>query len=152
MSVEKVDELKKDKGFKKADLIIYGAVLLLIAVFLTVAFVLKDDSPLSGFRIYVDGDAVFDYEVGGKYTVLDGCVKVTEKDGELELYIECGGGYNVVRIKEDGAVSVTDADCFAGTCIRMPEIRDSGGYIFCSAHSLLIQPKNYEPTQKVPIG
>ncbi len=152
MSVKKIEELKNDKGFKKTDVLVYGALVCLIAVFLTAALVLRDDTPLKGFRIYVGNDAVFDYEVNGEYTVLNSCVKVTETDGGLELYIKCGDGYNVVSIKDEGFVSVTDADCFAGTCIRMPEIRNNGGYIFCSAHALLIQPKNYEPSQQVPIG
>ena len=49
MSVKKIEELKNDKGFKKTDVLVYGALVLLIAVFLTVALVLRDDTPLKGF-------------------------------------------------------------------------------------------------------
>ena len=58
MSLKKVAEVKKDRGFKIWDLIIYGTVLLLAAALFIAVFATRNTDPLSGVRISVR-DGVF---------------------------------------------------------------------------------------------
>ncbi|MDE5729708.1 MAG: NusG domain II-containing protein [Clostridia bacterium] len=68
MSLKKVTQVKADKGFKIWDLIIYGAVALIIAVIFTAVFVTRDASPLKGVKIYTDEVLVFEYNfTDGEY-------------------------------------------------------------------------------------
>ena len=53
MSLKKIEQVKKDKGFKLFDLIIYGVVAVLVAVLFIVVFTTRDASPLTGVRIYL---------------------------------------------------------------------------------------------------
>ena len=62
MSLKKVTQVKADKGFKLPDLIIYCALLVLVAVTFIVVFTTRDDSPLKGIRIYVKSEIVYEYD------------------------------------------------------------------------------------------
>lgn len=58
-----------------------------------------------------------------------------------ELHIEAAdGGYNTVRI-ENGAVSVTHADCPDGLCVRQGKINRQGQSVVCLPHGLVITVK-----------
>lgn len=152
MSLKKAEQLKGDKGFKRWDLIIYAALAALIVAAAIGGAATANNSPLTGIRISVGDDTVFEYYFGNNsYKVYDGCVEVTENGGSLSLYITCGGGYNVVEIGE-GKVRVTQADCFSKTCVKTPDIEDNSSFIYCSAHNLKIQPIDFEPKKEVPIG
>ncbi len=53
MSLKKVKEVKKDKGFKLFDLIIYGVIAVFVAVLFTVIFTTQNKTPIAGVRICV---------------------------------------------------------------------------------------------------
>lgn len=62
----------------------------------------------------------------------------------LDLEKECtvtvpslDGGYNVIQV-EDGAVWVTDADCYDLTCVRTGRAAEPGQVIACLPHRLII--------------
>ena len=65
MSLKKVEQVKVDKGFKIWDLLIYGLVAVIVAVLFIVVFVTRDESPLTGVRVFVQGEVVFEYEFDG---------------------------------------------------------------------------------------
>ncbi len=68
MSLKKVSQVKADKGFKIWDLIVYGAIVIIIAVIFIAVFVTKDAGPLKGIRIYSAENLVFEYDfTSGEY-------------------------------------------------------------------------------------
>ncbi len=70
MSLKKIEQVKADKGFKIFDLIVYAVIIVSVAVAFTVLFTVRDDSPLSGIRVYAKGAAVFEYTFSdGKYNI-----------------------------------------------------------------------------------
>ena len=154
MSLKKVGEVKKDKGFKIWDLIIYGAIALLVAVLFMVTFLTRDTSPLSGVRIYSDNKIVFEYSFeSGEYKNLNESAVSVIADNEQTLKIKVfyEDEFNTVVIDKAGSVKVTEADCFNKTCIAMKEIKDNSGLIYCSPHRLRIEPYEYVPDNVVPI-
>lgn len=154
MSVKKIDEIKSDRGFKVRDLFIYGAIFLLALVIFITAFATADKSPLSGVRVYVRDDVVFEYGFeNGRYKVYDtDSVSVANSGDALEVTVNCGGGFNRIKLYKSGRVSVTEADCYSQTCVKTPDITDSSSFIFCSPHRLRVVPYNFSAGQEVPIG
>ena len=45
MSLKKIEQVKKDKGFRLFDLIIYGVIVLTVAVLFIVIFTTRDTDP-----------------------------------------------------------------------------------------------------------
>lgn len=148
MSLKKIESVKKDKGFKIWDLIIYGVIIAMVAVTFTVVFTTRDTSPLSGIRIYTKGIAVFQYSFeSGKYEVLSDTAQIEVNDGSdaLTVKITTGNDYNVVEIVKSGSVSVKEANCRSYDCIYASPIKDNSGFIICSPHALRIVPYNFDP-------
>lgn len=150
MSLKKVGEAKKDRGFKIWDLLVYGIVVVIIAVMFIVVFAAKDTSPLQGVCIYIDNSPVFEYDfINGDYSILDdGCVEIISDDSDkltANFHFK-GEGFNTVEIdKVSVSVTVTDADCGSKDCTYMRDIVDNSGIIYCSPHRLKIIPVGYDP-------
>lgn len=157
MSLKKVGETKKDRGFKIWDLLVYGIVAVIIAVMFIVVFAAKDTSPLQSVCVYIDNNPVFEYDfVNGESTILknDGCVEIiADSDEKLTLKFYFGNrGYNTVEIdKVSVSVTVTDADCGSKDCTYMRDIVDNSGIIYCSPHRLKIVPGGYDPDNGIII-
>lgn len=154
MSLNQVANVKADKGFKLADLIIYGAILLLVAALLIAVFVTRNKDPFQGFRVYVNQEVVmsYDFNKGG----LNG-LEVVAKDGSVEVP-ECvtgsvftvkvrvgEEGYNVIQIDQSArSVKIIEANCGTHDCVHTHAVEDNNGIIFCSPHRLRIIPFNFE--------
>lgn len=152
MSLKKVTQVKKDRGFKIFDLIVYGAVILLVAVLFIVWFTVSDRTPLSVVRVCVDDRAVFEYDFeNDQYKNLDEkIVNVDDKENILILTVTPHEGEeNVIEINKSGSVTVTEANCYGKDCKYMPDIKDNSGIIYCSPHKLRIEPLNYEDNGNV---
>ncbi|MDE6868126.1 MAG: NusG domain II-containing protein [Clostridia bacterium] len=148
MSLKKIESVKKDKGFKIWDLIIYGVIIALVIVTFTVVFTTRDTTPLRGVRVYSKGVAVFEYSFeNGKYNVLSDSAEIEVSDsGEtLTVKITDGSEYNLVEIVKSGSVSVKEANCHSLDCVYMAPIKDNSGFIFCSPHALRIVPYDFDP-------
>lgn len=145
MSLKKIEQVKADKGFKIADLFIYGAVLVLVVALFIAVFLIRDNSPLTGIRIYVANRVVYEYDFSeGQISCDYACVQVEEGAGKLTLTISANGGYNSVEIDKSGKVKVTSADCGKRDCVYTPALSDKSGIIYCSPHQLKIVPYDYD--------
>lgn len=154
MSLKKVEQVKKDKGFKIFDLIVYGAIVALVVILFIVVFATRDTDPLHGIRISVNNVAVFECNFDdGTYGALteDGTVTFEEpaKGEKLIVTVNIGDGYNVVEIDlEARVVRVIDADCRRNDCmytkLNPVQIRDNNSVIYCSPHAMSIEPLNFE--------
>lgn len=148
MSLKKVADVKADKGFRIWDLIIYGVIAALAVILFAVIFATRDTGPLSGIRVYVANEAVFEYDfTSGEYTNLNPSVAGIISDGDdcLTIRINATEGYNIVVIDKSGSVKVSEADCTKNDCVYYPAISDNSGFIYCLPHRLKILPCDFNP-------
>lgn len=86
-----------------------------------------------------------------KYLAPEGTVARISIDGELletvdlsrvteayDIDIDTEFGHNTVHV-EPGAISVTDADCPDGICVRQGKLTTAGVPIVCLPHRLVIE-------------
>ena len=59
MSLKKIEQVKRDRGFKIPDLIVYGAVIVAVIVSFVVIFTTKNSDPLTGIRVYSGAQFLF---------------------------------------------------------------------------------------------
>ena len=140
MNLKKVKEVKKDKGFKLFDLIIYGVIAVFVAVLFTVIFTTQNKTPIAGVRICVAAEVVFEYEFGGEPSYKDG-LDVEENGNSLTVTVHADNGYNKVYIdKLTKTVKVIEADCRGKQCMYFAPIENNSQLIYCSPHALRIEP------------
>lgn len=152
MSLEKVRQVKGEKPFRPADLIIYCIIAALVIILFIVFFCIRKDAGIEGVRIYVRDQAVFEYSFEeGEYKILNGCAEVNE-DGNLIVKITVEEGFNVVEIdKSARSVRVIESDCRSRDCVFSPPVTDGRGFIYCMPHHLRILPFGYEEDGKTVI-
>jgi hypothetical protein len=102
---------------KKNDLMLIGAILLVIAIIFAVTTLTKEDGAY--VVVKVDGEEV------GKYSL--------SEDGVYEL----NGGTNILRI-ENGAAYLTDANCPDHLCVKQGKIDETGETITCLPNKLTV--------------
>ena len=144
MSKRTLENVKKDKGFKVFDLIVYGVIILIVAVSFIAVFATKDKSPLTGIRVYVEDKVVFEYDFENNKVVEGEDLVVDNTEKSLQVRVSTDYGYNLIVIEKSGMVRIKDADCHGRDCVYSPEITDNNGIIFCSPHRLKIVPSSYD--------
>lgn len=143
MSLKKIEQVKQDKGFRIFDLIIYGVILITVAVLFIVFFTTRDTSPLTGIKVYAEAKVVFEYEFD-KTPVYSETVTESdvEEDGKsLTVTVRTKGGVNVLYIdKEKRTVKMQEADCKGKQCLYFRPIDDNNKFIYCSPHGVRVEP------------
>ncbi len=109
----------KDSFFKKADIIL--AAFLLALALLIFLIPMRAGEPGAYVVISVDGESRGSYPLGE----------------DRSIRIDSSEGYNIIEIN-GGQVSVTDADCPNGDCMRYGRISRTGQIILCLPHRLAI--------------
>lgn len=154
MSLKKIEQLKADRGFLIWDLVIYGAVAVIIAVLFIVAFTAFDTDPLHGIKISVGSktslkyEVIFEYEFGGEAKVLSDTVSIEEDGNGITVTVKAeNGDLNVLYIdKSAKSVKMINANCKGKDCMLLP-INDNSGSITCNSHGLKVEPivdKNWD--------
>ena len=140
MSLTKIEQVKQDRGFKLFDIIIYGAVIVLVAVLFIVLFTTRDTSTLTGVKISVKSHVVFEYEFGGTPQHSDSVT--VEDDGKgLTVTVISDGDKNVVYIDKDKKTAVMlEANCKGRQCMYFATMDDNSDFIYCSPHGLKVEP------------
>lgn len=154
MSIEKVEQLKKDKGFRIWDLIVYGVIVVIIVVIFVAVYSTKDTTSFEGIKVTVQGSDVFRYSFDNKkidYIDEKTVTVLTEDENTLEVKVVCGGGYNVFTVNKKGSVKMKETDCsaFHPDCLYMAAIKDNNGFIYCLPHGLRIEPYKYVPDNDI---
>ncbi|MDE6597414.1 MAG: NusG domain II-containing protein [Clostridia bacterium] len=140
MSLKKIEQVKKDKGFKIFDLIIYGVVAALVAVLFIVVFTTRDKSPLTGVRIYRKAEVVFEYRFGDEPSYTD-AVEVNDDGSGITVTVKSDGDTNVVYIdKGKKTVVMKEANCNGKQCVYFPKIDNNSKFIYCSPHGVKVEP------------
>ena len=141
MALKKIEQVKKDRGFKLFDIIIYGVVILLIAVLFIVLFTTRDTSSLTGVQITHKGQVVLEYDFdSGIKTISEQLREEMVEDGKgITITICSKDDYNTIYInKSKKTVKMKDANCRGKDCIS--EIKNNSGFISCLPHDLMIKP------------
>lgn len=144
MSKKTLENVKKDKGFRILDLIVYGVIILIIAVSFITVFATKNRNPLTGVCVYLDEKLVFEYDFENDKVVEGYDLVVSDTEKSLQVKVSSSYGYNLIIIEKSGSVRIKDADCRGHDCVYFPAITDNNGIIYCSPHRLKITPKNYD--------
>lgn len=145
------------KFFRLADLLVYGAAVLLIgALFLAAALI--GGGQAEGFRVEVDGETVYSYRFGaGGEVSPEWAERVTEREEEGLLLVTVQvseGEWNEIVI-DDGAKSAAmrDANCSRRKdCCAMQPVGEGGGVIVCIPHGLRILPLSEEDFSRPSVG
>ncbi len=147
--IKQIDHIKKDKGFRIWDIVVYAVIILVILAIFLAVFLTRDTSSLKGAEIYLKNDLVFEVSFEtDTYSIYSDAVSVEEEtSSSVTLRITDGSAYNVVEINlSSPSVSVTEANCRSKDCVYTAAITDNNGIIYCSPHGLKIIPADYEPT------
>ena len=153
MSIKKIQGVKQDKGFKLADLIAYGAIILFIVfLFIATAIIFAEAEPLSAVKILYKNQNAYtiNFESGEQNFIMPEKFKVEEETDikiVLRFYLtEDYSDYNLIEInKIERSVTVTEADCSTRKdCVYMEKITDTSGVIMCTPHALKILPFDFE--------
>ena len=142
MALKKIEQVKKDRGFKLFDIIIYGSVLVLVAVLFIVLFTTQDKSSLTGISITVKAQVVFEYEFGkdSPHYIAEN-VAFEKTDGGFSVTIESDGDKNVIFIDTDkNTVKMVEANCRGKQCMYFAAMDDNSDFIYCSPHGLKLEP------------
>ena len=154
MSLKKVEQVKKDKGFRLFDLIIYAVIIAVVAITFIVVFTTRNTDPLTGVKIYVNAEQVFVYEFGGEDPEESDTVKVDDK-GITVTIATANDGLNIVYINKSAkTVKMTEANCKGRYCVLyFPEMSNNTDFIYCPPHGIRIEPltKNLE-SDTIPFG
>lgn len=141
MSMQKIEQVKKDKGFKIFDLVIYGVICLAITAAFLLFHFLSDRSELDGIRVLYNSAVIYEYDFeNGEIRTSDNITK-TQNGDLITLTITVGEGYNILEINtKEGTATITDADCNSKSCVHMPSMTNNSNTIICQTHYLVITP------------
>lgn len=145
------------KFFRLADLLVYGAAVLLIAA-LFLAAALIGGGQAEEFRVEVNGETVYTYRFGaGGEVSSEWAERVAEREEEGLLLVTVQvseGEWNEIVI-DDGAKSafMRDANCSRRKdCCAMQPVGEGGGVIVCIPHGLRILPLSEEDFSRPSVG
>ena len=145
------------KFFRLADLLVYGAAVLLIAA-LFLAAALIGGGQAEEFRVEVNGETVYTYRFGaGGEVSSEWAERVAEREEEGLLLVTVQvseGEWNEIVI-DDGAKSAAmrDANCSRRKdCCAMQPVGEGGGVIVCIPHGLRILPLSEEDFSRPSVG
>lgn len=132
--------IKSQKLFCKRDLLVFGALALIIVLLFGFVIFGQPRGELFAVEIYFDGEQIFSYDVkSGEYACKNGFSGISaEKNGDvLALTVTTEKGVNFIEIKSDGETRVVDSDCRGGQCMGL-SVRRAGDVVLCVPHALKI--------------
>lgn len=141
MALKKIEQVKKDRGFKLFDIIIYGAVLVIVAVLFIVVFTTRNTDPLTGVKIICKAETVFEYDFKIGIKKSGDAAEVVETDEGITVTVRSDGDYNIIYIdKKERSVKMQDADCKGKQCLYFSAMTNNSSYIICEPHGVKIEP------------
>lgn len=139
---DKIDNIKRIKPFRLADVIVY-VVLAVLIVALLLAFCLpRQDSSLRGVQVALKGEVVAEYYFEENNLVTASAVESRREGDKYYLTVFAqSGGYNLVVVDLTKRTAwVQEADCSSSAeCTHMKGITKAGDSIICVPHALVVQ-------------
>ena len=139
---DKIDNIKRIKPFRLADVIVY-IVLVALIVALLLAFCLpRQDSGLRGVEVTIKGEIVAEYYFEDDSLVTASAVDSRREGDKYYLTVHTEpNGYNLVVIDiTERKAWVQESDCSSSAeCTQMKTITKAGNSIICVPHALVVQ-------------
>lgn len=138
----RIRSVKTSQYFKKWDLVVYGAILAIIAVCFCVAFIPKK-APLERVEIYYQEKLIYIYEFSDGNGIMlkegENYVKTAVIQDKTEVEISTSIGYNKLIIDKNG-VKMTESDCsLRADCVNVcGKIEKGGQAIFCLPNEIKV--------------
>jgi hypothetical protein len=138
----------KNSLFRKADIIIYVALTIVVSLLLVFFVFLPMNKHTSGFIVSVEGKTCLTYRFQGDILSIEGeftsKVDVKEVDGGYQITVyhsQDKSSYNQIYIDVNNKTAkVTESSCSVSKdCVHTPSISNSG-VIYCAPHALKILP------------
>ena len=156
MSKETLNQVKKERGFKLYDLIIYAVIVALIVLAFVLSGTLLKGESIDGIEIRHKNAVVFTYLFNGdKYEIKDGeKVEIVSNDEDtltIKFYPEnLKYKYNQIEIdKVKKTVKVVEATCSTRKdCVHTQELKSNSQSIICIPHELIILPLGQSVSDK----
>ncbi len=129
--------------FKKADIIIYAAILLLAAAAFLLYFHLHRDTG-DTVVVSVNGEERYRFPLDSGRSISDANDQHTaaagaeQADSSTGLKIEGYNGGYVVLVIRDGRAEVTEATCLDHICVKHPPISHTGESIVCLPNRVVV--------------
>lgn len=141
----------KPKIFKKADLIIYGALAaIILSLFIIFVFMVSSSSALENVYADVDGEEIFRYDFNAKVLIIrddDFPKNIVEDDQTITIILYFEDEYNKITINKSGSVYMEDANCSVSHDCTYMSIKKTSDTIICVPHKLHIYAtKEISPT------
>lgn len=147
MSIKVFNQVKKDRGVKPLDLLIYAVALIFVGASFWLSYALFPTNDMHGFEILYKNTRVFAYDFErDEYEISNSdCILILDGNGEVmtvKFSVYGGDGYNLIYVnKTKRSVSVIEADCSARKdCVFAAEITNCSQTIICTPHELIILP------------
>lgn len=145
MSVKTVKKVREGRPFRPADLIVYGALAVIIVALFTAFVFTRTASPLTELYVDVEGERALVWTAGDQTLTVTATWRErvdTAKDGDTTKVTiwtdDDKTRYNVIEFSAAGA-KITDANCSAHKdCVHTAAITDTAGVIVCVPHKLKI--------------
>lgn len=145
MSRQVFSKIKKSAPFKKADVLIY----LLVAIIVTVtvlSFIVFNKKYATGFYVSANDEKILTYDFEkNNYTIDESKKEMVEVklDGSFINFTITlpNGDFNLLSVdKAKRSVKITDANCPHKDCVSFSPIKagKKNGLIYCSVHDLRV--------------
>lgn len=146
MSISNIKNEKNNKAFKKADLLLYGIIIMVVAILFIVFVFVNNDEGLSGIEVYISDELVlaydfssdeFDYDNNSETIV----IKNVADGYRVTLYEdEDKDHYNIILIDaKNKKITVEDANCSSSKDCMYMSIEKASDLIVCVPHNLIIK-------------
>ena len=140
----KFAEIKSSKPFYPYDLIVYIALIIVVALTFAVAAATGGKESVCGFTVIVDNRVAAEYSFdNGRFTVKDGFAdNFDAKDTEIYFFPDANdkSEYNLIAVDIAAlTVYVKESTCAGHDCEKQ-KITEKGGFIYCAPHKLKIVP------------
>lgn len=138
-----LEQVKKSGVFAAGDLLLYGALLVILTALLLLFTFGLAHAPARGILVSQNGEPVYTYVFGEGGRIADGwedCVTETRTQTGMLVRIQTQSGFNLLEINLNNRRTVMlDSDCSRNKqCTHMAAVHSEGGAIVCVPHALTV--------------
>lgn len=142
MSLKKVEQEYKNQPFKKADIIIYVSIILLIVLIFALIYAIKPKSALDLIEIYQDDKLIATYSFSQDSLNIKNHdnVDCVNKENGYELIVKIGEKENSIFIDvANKAVDMVHTNCSSSKDCTLMHIKKVGDTIICVPNGIVIK-------------
>lgn len=146
MSVERIQQEKENKFFRKWDIVVYSVLILIIVAIFLIVFIPKSKDQISAFEIKYGDIQVCEYNFDTDSVTYNPEYITIEKVSQTMYKFtfaenKNGEDYNIIMVDlTNRNITCEDADCSTSKECTHMKITKMGDTIICIPHRLFIAP------------